>query len=474
MEVPLIVSMRALGYRLAYIGAVLIVLLNSWLAYRSLRIFAASQQWQTHTLETLTACEQLVAEIRTAEGAARGYVLQADPFLEKQYNDAINKVWDTFEYVGKLSEDNPSQQARLPKVRERIQARLTSIEIGVQLRKAQPTAALTPEQLAIMMTDQYQYGDFTTAYAIAQVEGEERRLLKWRNEQVTSARRSAYTTFGVAAGLNLLFLILAFHFLGKEVTARDQISAQADEIRALATDLEKRVQERTQELETSNHELEAFSYSVSHDLRAPLRTIDGFSLALYEDYGDKLDDQGHDYIHRVRSGVQRMGQLIDALLQLSRVTRTDLIRETTDLAELARSVAADLKASDPDRNVRFEIPGTPVLVKADPRLLRIALENLLGNAFKFTAKTPNAVIRFGSYLGDGANVYFVRDNGAGFDMQYVDRLFTAFQRLHGDRDFKGSGIGLATTLRIIRRHQGRIWAEGQEDQGATFYFTLGS
>ena len=143
----MIVSMRAFGYRLAYIGAVLIVLLNSWLAYRSLRIFAASQQWQAHTLETLTACEQLVAEIRTAEGAARGYVLQADPFLEKQYNDAINKVWDTFEYVGKLTEDNPSQQARLPKVRERIQARLTSIEIGVQLRKAQPTAALTPEQL---------------------------------------------------------------------------------------------------------------------------------------------------------------------------------------------------------------------------------------------------------------------------------------------------------------------------------------
>ncbi len=470
----MIVSMRAFGYRLAYIGAVLIVLLNSWLAYRALRIFAASQRWQSHTLETVTACEQLVAEIRTAESAARGYVLQADPILEKQYNDAVNQVWDTFEYVGKLTEDSPSQQARLPKVRERIQARLTSIEIGVQLRKAQPAAALTPDQLSIMMTDQYRYGNFTAAYAVAQIEGEERRLLKWRDDQVTTARRSAYTTFGVATGLNLLFLILAFHFLGKEITARDQIAAQAEEIRTLATDLEKRVRERTHALETSNHELEAFSYSVSHDLRAPLRTIDGFSLALYEDYGDKLDDQGRDYIHRVRSGVQRMGQLIDALLQLSRVTRTDLIRETTDLAELARSVAADLKASDPERNVRFEIPGTPVLAQADPRLLRIALENLLGNAFKFTAKIPNAVIRFGSYPGDGSNVYFVRDNGAGFDMRYVDRLFTAFQRLHGDRDFKGSGIGLATTLRIVRRHQGRIWAEGKEDQGATFYFTLGS
>jgi len=474
MEVPLIVSMRAFGYRLAYIGAVLIVLLNSLLAYRSLRTFAASQQWQAHTLETLTACEQLVAEIRTAESAARGYVLQADPFLETQYNDAINRVWDTFEYLGKLTEDNPSQQARLPKVRERIQARLTSIEIGIQLRKAQPDAALTPEQLSVMMTDQYRYGGFTAAYAIAQVEGEERRLLKLRNAEVTVARGSAYTTFGVATVLDLLFMILAFHLLGKEVTARDQIAAQAEEIRGLAADLEKRVQERTHDLETANQELEAFSYSVSHDLRAPLRTIDGFSLALYEDFGDKLNDEGRDYIHRVRNGVQRMGQLIDALLQLSRVTRTDLVRETTDLAALARSIATDLKASDPDRNVRFEIPGTPVLAQADPRLLRVALENLLGNAFKFTAKTPNAVIRFDTYPGDGENVYFVRDNGAGFDMQYVDRLFNAFQRLHGDRDFKGSGIGLATTLRIVRRHQGRIWAEGKEGQGATFYFTLGS
>ncbi|WP_263410437.1 sensor histidine kinase [Terriglobus tenax] len=466
--------MRPLGYRLAYIGAILIVLLNSWLAYRSLGVFSGSQSWQTHTLQTLTACEQLLAEIRTAESAARGYVLQADPILEKQYSDAVSSIWKSYDELRTQTQDNPSQQQRLPLVRERIQARLTAIEVGVQLRKAQPDAALPPSQLGLMMADQYKYGGFTVAYAISQVEGEERRLLDMRSAQVTLARRSAYTTFGVATLLDLLFLLLAFYLLGKEATARQQIATQSDEIRSLNADLEQRVQERTQELEASNQELEAFSYSVSHDLRAPLRTIDGFSLALYEDFADKLDDEGRDYINRVRNGVQRMGQLIDALLQLSRVTRSDLVLETTDLAELVRSVVGDVRASDPERDVRFEIPSTPVLAQADPRLLRVAFENLLGNAFKFTSKTPGAVIEFGSLLKDGQAVYFIRDNGAGFDMYYVDRLFTAFQRLHGDRDFKGSGIGLATTLRIIRRHKGRIWAEGKENEGATFYFTLGS
>lgn len=467
--------MRSSGYRFAFFGAILVVLLNAALAYRSLGVFAASQQWLSHTLETLTATQQMLAEVRTAESAARGYVLQADPILEKQYTDSISAIWKSYDKIRLQTLDNPSQQQRLPLVRERVQARLTSIELGVQLRKADPTAALTPAQLTIMLADQYKYGGFTVAYAIAQLEGEEYRLLAQRTISVDQARRSAYGTFGIAATLDLLFLLLAFRLLSREAAARQEIAAQAEEIKLLNTDLERRVHERTQELETSNQELEAFSYSVSHDLRAPLRTIDGFSLALFEDYADKLDDEGRDYINRVRSGVQRMGLLIDALLQLSRVTRSELVRENTDLADLARSVANDLQLSDRDRNIEIVIPSVPLIAQADPRLLRVAFENLLGNAFKFTSKTANARIEFGQQKADnGETVYFIRDNGAGFDMYYVDRLFTAFQRLHGDRDFKGSGIGLATTLRIIRRHKGRIWAEGKENEGATFYFTLGS
>jgi len=194
-----------------------------------------------------------------------------------------------------------------------------------------------------------------------------------------------------------------------------------------------------------------------------------------EDFSDKLNEEGRDYIARVRNGVQRMGTLIDALLQLSRVTRTEVQRERIDLSQLATLVFNEIQAGNPERDVLFlSQPG--VLVQADPRLLRIALENLIGNAYKFTSRTEDAKIEFGTTPGrdqhEGQTVYFIRDNGAGFDMQYVDRLFTAFQRLHGDRDFKGSGIGLATVSRIIRRHHGNIWAESDLGHGATFYFTL--
>jgi len=196
---------------------------------------------------------------------------------------------------------------------------------------------------------------------------------------------------------------------------------------------------------------------------------------LLEDFSDKLNEEGRDYIGRVRNGVQRMGTLIDALLQLSRVTRTEVQRERMDLSQLATLVFNELQAATPERDVLFlALPG--VLVEADPRLVRIALENLIGNAYKFTSRTEGGRIEFGSMAGRdqhaGHTVYFIRDNGAGFDMHYVDRLFTAFQRLHGDRDFKGSGIGLATVSRIIRRHHGTIWAESELGHGATFYFTL--
>jgi light-regulated signal transduction histidine kinase (bacteriophytochrome) len=255
-----------------------------------------------------------------------------------------------------------------------------------------------------------------------------------------------------------------------EREARRLAEQSAAEVRLLNEELEERVQVRTAELAASNRELEAFSYSVSHDLRAPLRSVDGFSLALEEDFAHAMNEEGRDYIRRIRSGVQKMGQLIDALLQLSRITRSELSREQVNISEIAADVARDLRAENPDRNLVFRIePGLEA--NADPGLLRVALENLLGNAVKFSAHHPEAMIEFGRSPETGE--FFVRDNGAGFDMQYVDKLFHAFQRLHGERDFKGSGIGLATVSRVIQRHQGTIRAEGAVDQGATFWFTLG-
>ncbi len=227
----------------------------------------------------------------------------------------------------------------------------------------------------------------------------------------------------------------------------------------------------TEELERKNRELEAFSYSVSHDLRAPLRSIDGFSQALLEDHGDKLDHQGQDHLQRIRKAAQRMGELIDDLLQLSRVTRAHLSRAPVNLAEVACVVVDELQRREPARRVVLDIR-PDLVVFADGRLLRVLLDNLIGNAWKFTSKVSEARIAVDMIERDGDSAYFVRDNGAGFDMAYAEKLFSPFQRLHGEAEFPGSGIGLAIVQRIVDRHGGRVWAEGAVGRGATVFFTL--
>lgn len=235
--------------------------------------------------------------------------------------------------------------------------------------------------------------------------------------------------------------------------------------------LERRVLERTAELEAANKELEAFSYTVSHDLRAPLRTIDGFSEALLEDYADRLDEAGKDYLRRARAASQHMEGIIDALLKLSRVARSDLSCTDVDLSALAAVVATRLQAFQPERRVEFSIePG--LIVRADENLMQIVMENLLNNAWKFTGNQPVAKIELRSVLQDEHRVYCVRDNGVGFDMTYAHKLFGAFQRLHSSAEFEGTGVGLATVQRILHKHGGRIWAEASAGQGASFYFSL--
>ena len=250
---------------------------------------------------------------------------------------------------------------------------------------------------------------------------------------------------------------VAFTAIIRDITARKEAE---DTLRRYAS-----------QLEVANQELEAFSYSVSHDLRAPLRSLDGFSQALLDDYRDRLDDTGRDFLQRVRAASQRMGTLIDDLLSLSRVTRGEVQVEEVDLSALAAAAAADLKKSDPARAVTFAI-APDLVVRADAGLMRIVLQNLLGNAWKFTGKRSSARVEVGSMAHDGRRAFFVRDDGAGFDMAYAAKLFGAFQRLHAAAEFPGSGIGLATVQRIIHRHGGQVWAEGAPDRGATFYFTL--
>jgi len=226
-----------------------------------------------------------------------------------------------------------------------------------------------------------------------------------------------------------------------------------------------------EELERKNNELEAFNYSVSHDLRAPLRSIDGFSHALLENHAGELGEKGRGYLRRVRDAAQRMGELIDDLLELSKVGRADLRRNTINLSALARTIATELQRATPGRRAEFLI-ANEVVADVDRGLLQVVLENLLGNAWKFTSTVALAVIEFGVAQRGGLTTYFVRDNGVGFDMEYAGRLFTPFQRLHSEAEFSGTGIGLATVYRIVDRHGGRVWAESTINSGATFFWTL--
>ena len=243
------------------------------------------------------------------------------------------------------------------------------------------------------------------------------------------------------------------------------------EIRKLNQELSRRVEERTAELAAVNKELEAFAYSVSHDLRAPLRTIDGFSQALLEDYSDAIDATGRDYLQRLRAAANRMGILIEDILSLSRVTRSEMDRSSVSLSALATEIVQEIREEESKRDVEIRIAGSPE-IRCDRRLMKIALHNLFENAWKFTQKVDNPKIEFGTKTIDGKLVFYLQDNGAGFDMKYKDKLFVPFQRLHMDDEFEGSGIGLATVQRILNRHGGLIWAESQLGEGSTFYFTI--
>jgi signal transduction histidine kinase len=326
-------------------------------------------------------------------------------------------------------------------------------------------------------------------------------VAKVDQEEIYAPLRERARTTGI-----LLFALVLTAALG---VGRLESQRDAQWLRQLKAELETRVRERTAQLETANQELEAFAYSVSHDLRAPLRAIDGFSKMLLEDHAEQLDAQGRHYLERVHQSAERMGQLIADLLALSHITRSQMQWQEVDVSALARTIAAELQRTEPDRRVEFVI-ADGVVAHGDAGLLRAALENLVGNAWKFTSRHPTARVEFGVIAeergsrgageqggrraeehggtgererGGGARwhpntlapaaVFYVRDDGAGFDMAYADKLFGAFQRLHARDEFAGTGIGLATVARIIHRHGGRVWAEGAVERGATFHFTLG-
>ena len=471
--------------------AILVVIVNTWVAFRSVSVLLDNEQWVQHTLQVINQVELIMSAAKDAETGSRGFLITGEDSYLAPYKEALNEIPKDLNTFQTLTSDNPSQQARIVEMRAVLEQRLGLLAVGIERRRE----GNSEDELRLMVLTGTGKAEMDHVRRIAdEMEAEEQGLLTLREAAARHSSLQARATIGLASGLDLLLLVMIFRHLGRErslrletervagelAASREVVEAKSTELVVLNRELEERVRLRTAELETTNRELEAFSYSVSHDLRAPLRTIDGFSLALEEDYTDAVDATGKDYIRRVRAGVQRMGQLIDALLQLSRITRADLVREEFDMAELARSVVADLqigtsKAGSGEMgvlatSVNFVITDGPI-ANGDPKLIRVALENLLGNAVKFSSKVAEPVVQFG--WDDAASAWFVRDNGAGFDMFYADRLFTAFNRLHGDKDFKGSGIGLATVARVVGRHHGKIWADSVVGSGATFWFTLG-
>ncbi len=460
--------------------AILVVAANAWFAIRAVDNLLQSEQGVEHTWQVIDEVERVMGSVKDAETGSRGYLLTGDESYLATYNTGTQALRLELDTLQHLTADNAAHQQRVHEIRAIMEERLSLLAQGIAVRRGGEMDSVRSTVLS--GTGRLQMDRLRTI--ADQMEQDERRLLQIRTASARSNDRRTTFAIGLASCLDLLLILFMLRYLRREqglrihaeeqalrlAAARAESDARAAEVRRLNETLEESVRSRTAELETTNRELEAFSYSVSHDLRAPLRTIDGFSLALEEDYAAVVDEAGRDYIRRVRSGVQRMGQLIDALLQLSRITRAEIVPQLCNLSQIAETVVEDLKAENPAHTVYFEIE-KGLTAFADPALVRVALENLLGNAVKFSSKVTYPHVTFGWDKREKA--WFVKDNGAGFDMHYADKLFNAFNRLHGDKDFKGSGIGLATVARVIRRHHGRIWAYSTVDHGAIFWFTLG-
>lgn len=374
--------------------------------------------------------------------------------------------------IARQDEDILKQQNQLSKQRDTL-TRQTDLLSQRTALLSQQTALLSNSQLILKR----QQGEIEAGKSVL---SDQQKRIDSQNASITRQTKvleEQNVTIAAQESIQRFLILIILLFLGlsyaiyRSYRIKQRSNRQLREKEKLIIRLNQDLLERAAALETANKELEAFSYSVSHDLRAPLRSIDGFSQAIIEDYADEVDERGKDYLRRVRSAAQRMANLIDDMLNLSRVTRNEMVFQEIDLSGMAKDIAENLRKLQPERRVEFIIqPG--ITARGDEHLIRIALENLFNNAWKYTSKHPTARIEFGSRHADGKRVCFVKDDGAGFDMKYAQKLFGAFQRMHTREEFSGTGVGLATVQRIIHRHGGTIWAESEVEKGSTFHFSI--
>jgi signal transduction histidine kinase len=442
------------GAGLALALGLALLLALFWLSFRNTERLIADADWRRHTYQVIAEIRGLLGALIDVQTGERGYLLTGDESFLVPYEQGRAEVTVRLARLRGLTADNPRQQRRIAAFGPAASAEVDSLDRGVARQRARGAPAAGAAAAADLEGRRLMVG---LRARLAEMEGEETRLLALRDRaMVGSVRRTNLSLLAGAAGAALL-LLGAFLALRREIGQR-----------RLAEQQTRRANTR---LAAANGELEAFCYSVSHDLRAPLRAIDGFSLVLLEDAGERLAPADHETLARVRAAAQRMAGLIDDLLRLSRISRTEIEPRRVDLSAIAGAAVEELRGREPARRAVVEIQ-PDIEAAGDPGLLGVALENLLGNAWKFTRERPEARIAFGAERAAAGPTYFVRDNGAGFDMTYADKLFGAFQRLHSTSEFEGTGIGLATVARVVHLHGGRVWAEAEVGKGATFRFTL--
>jgi len=436
-----------------FIAAVAVLVLVSCVAVLAVRGYSSSNRWLAHSHEVVSALEGLSASLAQAEAARRGYLSSGDATYLKERDSALAGVDEHLQLALQLTADNPRQQSRLQSLQESLVQRGRQLDELIDLSQTHGSAA---DQRATI-SDDLRNATLDANSRIGQLQKEERDLLV--------ARRGADQAW--ANGLIAVFCILLVTVVSMLTWLCLRVRAEA---RARAHHAEA-LDRLNASLEGANRELESFSYSVSHDLRSPLRAIDGYSLMLEEDYAPQLDETARRYIQTIRAGSQRMAALIDDLLTFSRLSRQSLNTQTVDMTTLARRAAAEVLENQPEPKPDVTIPDLPA-VPGDPALLRQVWTNLISNAVKYSAKsaTPLVQVRAAS---EGRQVrYEIQDNGVGFDMKYADKLFGVFQRLHSMDEYPGTGVGLAIVQRIISRHQGAVTAKGERGKGATFGFTL--